>query len=80
MLRGALASGDDAVMRRMAHSIKSNCALFGATPMVHNARSIELYEPGRDAGLDIDALITALDEDFERLQAALGQLPNRGGN
>jgi CheY-like chemotaxis protein/HPt (histidine-containing phosphotransfer) domain-containing protein len=79
ILRGALASGDDEVVRRMAHSIKSNCALFGATPMVRDALSIERHEPGRDAKLDIDALVTNLEEDFKRLDAALMHLPNCGG-
>ena len=70
-LRNALAIGDLAVLRRSAHSIKGNCAIFGATPMVQAARTIEQYDPERDAGLDIDALIVTLEDDFARLASAI---------
>jgi CheY-like chemotaxis protein/HPt (histidine-containing phosphotransfer) domain-containing protein len=70
-MRNALATRDLAVLQRTAHSIKGNCGIFGATPMVKTARMIEQYDPGRDADLDVDGLITTLADDFAILAASL---------
>jgi PAS domain S-box-containing protein len=73
-LRNALTTGDLAVLQRTAHSVKGNCGLFGATPMVNLARTIEQYEPERDTDLDLVALIASIEEGFERLASALRTL------
>jgi PAS domain S-box-containing protein len=73
-MRNALAIGDLAVLRRSAHSIKGNCGIFGATPMVKTARIIEQHDPDRDTDLDIDALITTLEDDFAALAVSLKKL------
>ena len=75
-MRNALASGDLALLRRSAHSIKGNCGLFGAIPMIKAARIIEQYDPGRDTGLDLDALIATIEADFQCLAASLKALPD----
>lgn len=41
-LKAAAAAGDAADLRRAAHSIKSNAAIFGAGPLADIARDIEL--------------------------------------
>jgi signal transduction histidine kinase/DNA-binding response OmpR family regulator/HPt (histidine-containing phosphotransfer) domain-containing protein len=66
-MRTALAAGDQALLRRTAHSLVGNCAIFGATPMVQAARKIEKHDPGRDPELDVGALISVLEEDFKVL-------------
>jgi len=73
-LRNAMAGGDRDTLRRTAHSIKGNSAIFGATPMVQAARAIEQFDPDRDTDLDIDALIVTLEEEFERLRPLLESL------
>jgi len=73
-LRNAMAGGDRDTLRRTAHSIKGNSAIFGATPMVQAARAIEQFDPDRDTDLDIDALIATLEEEFERLRPLLESL------
>ena len=70
----ALAGGDRDTLRRTAHSIKGNSAIFGATPMVQAARAIEQFDPDRDTDLDIDTLIATLEEEFERLRPLLESL------
>lgn len=71
ILRQALASDDLEALRRTAHSIKGNCALFGAMPMVELARTLEQYDPSRDAGLDVGGMIGALETGFAQLRNAL---------
>ena len=70
-LRRALATGDLAGLHRTAHSIKGTCALFGATPIMQTARTIEQYDPIRDIDLNVDAMITTLETDFEKLSVCL---------
>ena len=70
-LRRALATGDLAGLHRTAHSIKGTCALFGATPIMQTARTIEQYDPISDIDLNVDAMITTLETDFEQLAVCL---------
>lgn len=72
-LRNALVNGDLDTLRRTGHSIKGNCGLFGATPMVQAARKIEHYLPERDFDLDIDSLISLLESEFVHLACSLKQ-------
>ncbi len=73
-LRKALAVGDFATLRRAAHSIKGNCGIFGAVPMVQAARAIEQHDPGRNPDANIDAQIMVLENDFVLLGASLKAL------
>ncbi len=71
VLRQALATSDMVAFRRAAHTIKGTCALFGATPMVQGAQTLERYDPARDLHLDVNAVITLLESDFAQLAAYL---------
>jgi CheY-like chemotaxis protein/HPt (histidine-containing phosphotransfer) domain-containing protein len=73
-MRNALAAGDLAVLSRCAHSLKGNCGIFGAAPMVKTALIIEKYDPGRDQGLDVNGLIDSLEQEYEILAASLRKL------
>jgi hypothetical protein len=73
-LRKASADRDFAVLQRTAHSLKSNCAIFGAQPMVDLARTLEHLAP--DAGRDqVDALIDRLEAAFPALATLLAARP-----
>ncbi|CAK0772685.1 two-component system, sensor histidine kinase and response regulator [Gammaproteobacteria bacterium] len=73
-MRAALADRDFDQLHRTAHSIKGTCGIFGATPMVERARTIERYDPDHDAECDVAALIRALEEDFKRLASSIKTL------
>jgi CheY-like chemotaxis protein/HPt (histidine-containing phosphotransfer) domain-containing protein len=70
-LRQAIAGSDWEALRRTAHSIKGNCAMYRATPMVKTAATIEKYDPIRDADLDLEAMTTSLEASFEVLERCL---------
>lgn len=70
----ALEDGDAETFRRSAHSLKSNGASFGATPMASLAKELEFM--GRDgrlgeAGLKLPQLKAAYEETAEALKALL---------
>ena len=63
-LKAAAAAGEAEDVRRAAHSIKSNAAIFGAGPLAEFARQIEidgLYE----------GAVTRLEKEYERAAALL---------
>ena len=72
-MRQALKTGDAAVLRRIAHSLKSNSASFGAMALGELCRELEMI--GKANLLDgADELITRADTEFIRVQAALETL------
>jgi histidine phosphotransfer protein HptB len=68
-LRASQAAGSADAFRRAAHSLKSNSHTFGALRLGEMARALELGGlPGDAAPLD------ALDAEYTRVAAALGEL------
>jgi len=72
-LRAALDAGDAERFRRTAHSLKSNGNTFGATSLGAIARSLELGGLP-SARADAGAALAALDAEYARVAAALGEL------
>jgi HPt (histidine-containing phosphotransfer) domain-containing protein len=69
-MRQALETGDAGVLRRLAHSLKSNSDSFGATALGELCR--ELEKMGKANTLDGgDDLITQADAEFAQVRAAL---------
>jgi two-component system sensor histidine kinase/response regulator len=69
-MRQALEAGDAEVLRRVAHSLKSNSDSFGATALGDLCR--ELERMGKANALEgADALIARADAEFVRVQAAI---------
>ncbi len=66
-VKTAAAEEDTELLRRAAHSIKSNAAIFGAGPLADIAREIELdgLREGR---------LARLEAEFERAAARLGDV------
>jgi len=56
-MQAALAAGDAESFQRAAHSMKSNCASFGALELAAQARELEIL--GRD--LELDKAVQKLD-------------------
>jgi signal transduction histidine kinase/DNA-binding response OmpR family regulator/HPt (histidine-containing phosphotransfer) domain-containing protein/PAS domain-containing protein len=76
MQRG-LAAGDAAVVRRMAHSLKSNGADFGAGRF--SGLNKELEELSKDGHLDgADELVAQIAAEFPRVAAALETIRQSG--
>ena len=72
-LREALAQNNPEVFRRVAHSIKSSSANFGAARVVELARDLEMA--GRANALDgAAALIVRLEEEYRQAAQALQKL------
>ncbi|MCD6289803.1 MAG: PAS domain S-box protein [Anaerolineae bacterium] len=69
-LKEALTEGDAARVTRAAHTLKSNSALFGATPLADLCKELEFM--GRDAALDgaVEKLAQA-EAEFERVRREL---------
>ncbi len=68
--RAGLAAGDAAAVRRAAHSLKSNCANFGARSLSAQCKELEML--ARDGSLeDGTELLTKIAADYLRVQAAL---------
>jgi two-component system sensor histidine kinase/response regulator len=69
-MRQALEAGDAEVLRRVAHSLKSNSDSFGATALGDLCRGVERM--GKANALEgTDALIARADAEFVRVQAAI---------
>ena len=69
-MRQALETGDAAVLRRVAHSLKSNSDSFGATALGELCR--ELEKMGKVNALKgADEVITRADAEFTQVMAAL---------
>jgi two-component system sensor histidine kinase/response regulator len=69
-MRQALEAGDAEVLRRVAHSLKSNSDSFGATALGDLCRGVERM--GKANALEgADALIARADAEFVRVQAAI---------
>jgi HPt (histidine-containing phosphotransfer) domain-containing protein len=72
-MRGALAAGDTGVVRRAAHSLKSNAASFGATTLSALARDLEtLARSGRLEGAA--SRVERLQDECERVARALREV------
>jgi HPt (histidine-containing phosphotransfer) domain-containing protein len=72
-LRRALAEGDAAEVRRMAHTLKSNGATLGATEFAELCRVLE--QQAKDGHLeDAPALVARIEEERRSLELALGAL------
>jgi HPt (histidine-containing phosphotransfer) domain-containing protein len=74
-LRSARDAADADRFRRIAHSLKSNGATFGALELASLARALELGGLAADPARDLDA-IAALDAAYARAAAALKGLCN----
>jgi HPt (histidine-containing phosphotransfer) domain-containing protein len=72
-LKGAVAGGDARMLALAAHTLKTNCAMLGATGMAALCATLEEYG---DRGLfdDAAAVLTQVETEFERVLAALAQL------
>ena len=74
-LRRALAAGDAAAFRRLAHSIKSSSASLGALAFSQSARELEMM--GRSGDLSSAAPgVESLAAGFMRVKARLEELKN----
>jgi HPt (histidine-containing phosphotransfer) domain-containing protein len=72
-MRRAVEEGDAALLRRSAHSLKSNSAEFGATDLRNMCR--ELEDLGEAGTLDgTPAKIAQIEVEYERVRAALEAL------
>jgi len=69
-LRRARTAADAELFRRVAHSLKSNSATFGAQELASLARALELNGLAADPARDVEA-ISALDDAYARAAAAL---------
>ena len=74
-LRQALAAGDAAAFRRLAHSIKSSSASLGALAFSQEARELELIGKSGDL-TDAAARLEALAAAFLRVKQSLEVLKN----
>ncbi|HEX2829615.1 MAG TPA: MHYT domain-containing protein [Burkholderiales bacterium] len=69
-MRDALSAGDSAVLRRAAHTLKSNSGNLGATGLAAVCKELETRAAG--AALDgTDEFIERIQREYERVQAAL---------
>lgn len=69
-LRPALAAGDAGTFRRLAHSIKSNAATFGATRLYELAKELEFMARENRLG-EAGNRLEVLEETFERVAEEL---------
>jgi PAS domain S-box-containing protein len=72
-LRGGASSGDAAIVRRTAHTLKSNAATFGASGLADVSRDLE----SRAAAGTLETatpLVDRVDMELRRVQAALGDV------
>jgi HPt (histidine-containing phosphotransfer) domain-containing protein len=73
-LRQGLASGDIALVRRSAHTLKSSASYLGSIQLADRALRIELL--ARDGGIgEFPAEVAALEEAAESFLAALNDRP-----
>ena len=75
--RAGLAAGDCEVVRRAAHSLKSNCANFGALGLSARCKELEFLAKG--GSLDgADEMLSAIEAGYAEVQAALEAIRARG--
>lgn len=76
-IRAGLAAGDAESVRRSAHSLKSNCASFGALALSGQCRELEvLAKTGHlEGGAD---LLTSIEAQFEQVRVALETIREAG--
>jgi HPt (histidine-containing phosphotransfer) domain-containing protein len=71
--REAIAGADAKMLGLVAHTLKTNCAMLGATGMAAMCATLEEY--GEKATFDgATALLEAVESEFEKVLAALAQL------
>jgi CheY-like chemotaxis protein len=69
-LKQALDVGDAELFRRSAHSLKSNCASFGAVTLAELARELEML--GKEGRLaEVGDKVTRAESEYQRLKQAL---------
>jgi HPt (histidine-containing phosphotransfer) domain-containing protein len=72
-----VASGDAAGIRRVAHSLKSNGADFGATTFSNLCKELEMM--GKEGMVEgADDLLSQVAVEYARVEAALAQLRSDG--
>lgn len=71
-MRQALAADDASGFRIVAHSLKSNAKIFGATDMA--VITNELEKIGREGNLDIGDRLNVLEKNFSLVSAELHKL------
>lgn len=72
-LRGAIAGRDAKTLGMVAHTLKTNCAMLGATGMAAMCSTLEEY--GDKATFDdAAAVLTAVESEFPKVLEALAQL------
>jgi HPt (histidine-containing phosphotransfer) domain-containing protein len=72
-LRGAIAGGDARMLGFAAHTLKTNCAMLGATGMAALCATLEEYGD-RAAFDDAAAVLVDVEAEFEKVVQALAQL------
>jgi phosphonate transport system substrate-binding protein len=70
-LSTALDAGNRELFERTAHSLKGNCAIFGASPMVQIARRLEIISRENVGETEARALIPVLEKEYSHLTAAM---------
>lgn len=69
-IRGALEAQDAELLRRAAHSLKSNAAQFGATRL--QSLCLQLEQQAKQQQLDgLDQLLAEAESEFQAVHAAL---------
>jgi HPt (histidine-containing phosphotransfer) domain-containing protein len=72
-LRNAIAAGDAKTVGLVAHTLRTNCAMLGATAMAARCTTLEAY--GERAALtDAAAVLAEAEVEFEKVLAALERL------
>src|SRR3954453_5249279 len=69
-MRQALAANDSAVLRRSAHTLKSNSASFGASALATLCRTLEARGETSPVGT-LATLVTQIEDESARVRAAL---------
>jgi HPt (histidine-containing phosphotransfer) domain-containing protein len=70
-----LADGDVDVVRRAAHSLKSNSASFGATRLADVARTLEMTAKANSLQ-GVEPMLAAVEAEYARLYPVLLELKN----
>lgn len=76
-IRAAVAAGDAPSLERAAHTLKSNCAVFGARSMSACCARLEDAAGRADFG-ETGPLLAALEAEFPRVLEAVALLGARG--
>jgi CheY-like chemotaxis protein/HPt (histidine-containing phosphotransfer) domain-containing protein len=72
-LRNALADSDFTLLKRQAHTMKSNCAMFGALALSDDCQRLEKLAAGGETTAAAP-LVALVDEDYMRMSALLTEM------